>query len=243
MRTAFREHLDAFSHDLIRLADLVAEMMGKASHALLSLDLQAAEDTLSMTEQLEERRADCEKHAVELLALEGPLARDLRQVVSSIYIVEDLNRMGVLATHIAKYSRRRNPESVIPQPLVGYFEEMRRLDKEMLAKVRNLLVDPDVDVALVLSQDDDAVDDLNNHLLMVLTEREWQHSTTEAVDTALLSRFYERFADHAVNVAKRVVYLTTGMMPADYWEKRKRDDAEADIARKFAELERRFSRR
>ena len=243
MRIAYREHLDNFAHDLIVMCDTVRSIMHHASEALLTASLEPAEESLSRADALEEIRQRCEDRAVQLLALEGPVARDLRQVVSSIYIVEDFGRMAALAMHIAKAARRRHPEHALPQPLLGYFREMARLVEEMGEKTRDLLVDPNADVALVLSEDDDAIDDLNEYMLTMLTMREWPHTTREAVDVALLSRYFERYADHCVNVAARVVYLTSGLSADEYLEKKKRDRADADMAARFAELERQFANR
>ncbi|MGP6174528.1 phosphate signaling complex protein PhoU [Corynebacterium sp. A21] len=243
MRTAYREHLDAFAHDLIVMCDVVQGIMSQASDALLRGSLESSENALSMSEELEEIRVRCDERAVQLLALEGPVARDLRQVISSIYIVEDFSRMAALAMHLASSARRRHPELAIPSPLLGYFEEYARLTRDMAEKTRDLLISPDPDIALVLSEEDDAVDDLNDHLLTLLTQREWPHSTRQAVDTAMASRFYERYADHCVNVAGRIVYLTTGLMPEEYLAKRQRDEEDADIQARFKQLERQFYRR
>lgn len=240
MRIAYRKTLDEFAFDLTQLCGRVRDAMSMASTALLERDLQAAEECLSLSEELEESRERCEARAVALLALEGPLARDLRQVVSSIYIVDELARMGALAIHIARAARRRHPSLAVPEQLTPYFREMSRLDLEMLDKVHALLQDPDADIAMVLVNDDDAVDDLHDHLMMMLTRREWPYSTVEAVDVALMSRFFERFADHTVNMASRIVYLTTGLTPTEYSERRRTDELDSDWARRFAELERRF---
>ncbi|QGU01330.1 hypothetical protein CKALI_02160 [Corynebacterium kalinowskii] len=241
MRTAFRDSLNAFADDLIVLCDTVRITVQKSLTALLESDLQDAEEALSMTEELEEIQQRCEQRAVELLATEGPLARDLRQVVSSIYIVDDLARMGSLAQHIAKSARRRHPSCAVPEPLLPYFAEMARLNIEMVDKVRHLLTNPNADVAMVLVTDDDLIDDLHDHLMMMLTRREWPHGTVAAVDVALLARFLERFADHSVNVAARIVYLATGLTPTEYQERRHQEREEADWAKRFAELEARFS--
>ncbi|MEJ5929059.1 phosphate signaling complex protein PhoU [Corynebacterium sp. H128] len=241
MRTAYRQHLDAFAHDLIVLCGTVQTVMDKSLQALLETDLQAAEDALSMTEELEEIQQRCEQRAVELLATEGPLARDLRQVISSIYIVDDLARMGALAQHVAKSARRRHPASAVPQPLLPYFAEMARLISEMGEKVHYLLENPDADIAMVLVTDDDLVDDIHGHLMIMLTRREWPYSTVEAVDVALLGRFLERYADHSVNVSERIVYLTTGLTPTEYQERRSQEKEESDWAKRFTELEARFN--
>ena len=161
MRAAYREHLDNFSHDLIVMCDTVRDIMDKASLALLQGALDSAEDALTMAEELDEIRARCSERAVKLLALENPMAQDLRQVVSSIYIVEDLYRMGRLAQHIADSARRRHPDAVVPANYIGYFEEMYRLTEEMGSVLHDILVTPDADLSVNLRADDDAVDDLS----------------------------------------------------------------------------------
>ncbi|MEJ5998961.1 phosphate signaling complex protein PhoU [Corynebacterium sp. H130] len=241
MRTAFRDSLNDFADDLLILCDSVRHAFDQSLIALLDADLQAAEDALSMAEELEEIQHRCEQRAVELLATEGPLARDLRQVVSSIYIVDDLSRMGSLAQHVAKSARRRHPSCAVPDSVLPYFKEMARLNKDMLEKVRHLLTNPNADVAMVLVADDDSIDDIHDHLMVMLTRREWTHGTVAAVDVTLLSRYLERFADHTVNVAARIVYLATGLTPMEYQERRHQEREESDWAKRFAELERRFN--
>src|SRR5690625_6233335 len=107
MRIAYRDELNAFAHDLIVMCDGVSAIMHKASQALLTAELQPAEEAISLSDELDEVRLRSEERAMELLALENPVAKDLRQVVSSIYIVEDLQRMSELAKHIANAARRR----------------------------------------------------------------------------------------------------------------------------------------
>ncbi|PFG28080.1 phosphate signaling complex protein PhoU [Corynebacterium renale] len=243
MRTAYREHLDAFAHDLIVLCDLDKEVLEKATRALIHCSLEAAEDALSMEDKTLEIVQRCEARAVELLALEAPVASDLRQVVSSIYIVEDLRRMAALARNIASTARQRHPHRAIPDDLVGYFEEMSHLGSEMVMEVRDLLIDPDPDAAARLSDEDDAVDDIHDHLKLLLTARPWSHSTREAYDVAMCGRFFERYADHCVNVATRIIYLTTGKTRAEYLDKRKRERDDAELSERLAHLERQISGR
>lgn len=240
MRSTFHEDLDAFSHDLIIMFDMVRAIMTQASDALIRGSLDAAEDALSRMEDLSEIRIRCDQRAVDLLALQGPIARDLRQVVSSIYIVDDFDRMGALAMHIARSARRRHPDPVIPESIRAEFTEFIRLTGIMTEQTRNLLIAPDTDLALTLAAEDDAVDDLHNALMTRLTQQEWPHSTREAVDAALLSRFYERYADHCVNVASRLVYLNTGLHPEEY--RASREPEELDIEAHYQALERKFHR-
>lgn len=216
MRFTYREQLDDFSHDLIIMCDLVGSIMTQATTALRTASLPAAEAALSHADELTEIRTRCDQRAVELLVLEGPVASDLRQVISSIHIVDHVDRMGGLAMHIARAVHRRHPDHVLPGTLHGQFEELARLSHDMTDKVRQLLIDPDAEIALELDDDDSAVDDLADTLLTRLTQQPWDHSTREAVDMALLLRFFERYCDHCVDVATSIVYLTTGLRPKEY---------------------------
>lgn len=191
-----------------------------ASAALLNQRATKAEEAVKLFAELEVARQRCKDSAMSLLALEGPVARDLRQVVSSIYIVEDFDRMGALAKHIAKTAIRRYPHAVVPQEYAGYFKELSRLCLDLMKKVQDLLEDPNADVALDIEHDDDAVDDIHSHIMTKVTSDSWPHSSREAVEIALLGRFYERFADHTVNVAAQIVFLTTGLNPDQYLQQR-----------------------
>lgn len=241
MRTAYRSDLDEFAQDLIAMCDTVREAMSMASNALLHASLQEAEDALSMMDPLEDIRQRCKERSVQLLALEAPVASDLRQVISSIYIVEDFDRMAALSMHIAKSARRRHPELTIPAELVDEFSRLASLVDAMCGKARELLVNPEADLALSLATDDDEVDLLNDSLLARLTRREGEFPTRQAVDTALLLRFYERWADHCVNVSSRIVFLTTGLMPDQYQKNRLGVDPEEDIKRRFEDQRKRAS--
>ncbi|MCW2521605.1 MAG: phosphate uptake regulator, PhoU, partial [Mycobacterium sp.] len=148
-----------------------------------------------------------------LLALQAPVAGDLRAIVSSIQIVADVDRMGALALHVAKIARRRHPQHTLPEEVNGYFAEMGRVAVDLGNSAQEVLVTRDPEKAARIREDDDAMDDLHRHLFSVLMDREWKHGVTAAVDVTLLSRFYERFADHAVEVARRVIFQVTGRFP------------------------------
>ncbi|WKD58095.1 hypothetical protein CAPI_07835 [Corynebacterium capitovis DSM 44611] len=240
VRAVYREHLEAFSQDLLNMCDTLRAVMAKASYALLNQSLEKAEEALSSADELEETRQRCEDRSMKLLALESPVASDLRQVVSSIYIVEDFERMGALAMHIANTARMRHPTPVVPEPLVNLVRELARLADEMGSKTHELLTTPDAEVAIRLRDDDDDVDAIKNYLLNVLTRQEWPHSAREAVDLALLCRYYERYADHCVNVAARTVFLITGLKPDAYLEKQRAGDA-FELDERIAAIERRFA--
>jgi phosphate transport system protein len=157
--------------------------------------------------------ARAEESAFVLLALQAPVAGDLRTILSSIQIVADIDRMGALALHVAKIARRRHPQHALPEEVNGYFAEMGRVAVELGNAVQEVVVTRDPEKAARLREEDDAMDDLHRHLFSVLMDREWKHGVAAAVDVTLLGRFFERFADHAVEIGRRVVFLATGRLP------------------------------
>ena len=238
MRKLYREQLDELSHSLIVMGDHVHNMHAQANQALFEGDLKAAETALTMIDKLYELREAAEKNAFDLLARESPVAGDLRRVVSGLYIVEDIARMGALSVHIANTARRRHPNPVLPEQVVGYFKEMASVAEQMTHKAREVLVDHDVERALALDDLDDSIDDIHQHLFTLTTSPQWAHSPAETVDITLLSRFYERYADHAVEVAARIIYLATGFKQEAYLNKLEGERDQAYFARRLEDLER-----
>lgn len=184
--------------------------MEHATQALLQADLVLAEQVISDNDQITTLSVSAEENAFVLLALQAPVAGDLRAIVSSIQIVADIDRMGALALHVAKIARRRHPQKALPEEVNGYFAEMGRLAVELGRSAEEVLVTRDPEKAARIREEDDAMDDLHRHLFTVLMDREWKHGVAAAVDVTLLGRFYERFADHAVEVARRVIFQVTG---------------------------------
>ena len=125
----------------------------------------------------------------------------------------DIERMGDLALHVAQAARRRHPQTVIPEEIKPYFAEMGTVGVRLAEKAGQVIRSRDLETAGELESDDDAMDDLHKHMFTVLMDRNWTHGVSAAVDVALLARFYERYADHAVAVARRIVYVVTGQMP------------------------------
>jgi phosphate transport system protein len=215
MRTAYHEQLTALTDQLGEMCGLAGIAMEHATQALLQADLALAEQVITDHEQIATMSTRAEEAAFVLLALQAPVAGDLRAIVSSIQIVADVDRMGALALHVAKIARRRHPQHALPEEVNGYFAEMGRVAVELGNSAQEVLVTRDPEKAARIREEDDAMDDLHRHLFNVLMDREWRHGVTAAVDVTLLSRFYERFADHAVEVARRIIFQVTGEFPAD----------------------------
>ncbi len=210
MRTAFHQQLDALAADIAGLCGTAGAAMERATQALLQADLVLAEEVISDHDAFTARIAKVEENAITLLALQSPVAGDLRRVISSLSNLADVDRMGALALHVAKLTRRRHPAKALPEEVNGYFTEMGRIAVDMGNSVKDVVLSGDPDRAAQLDDDDDDMDNLHRHLFSVLMDREWKHGVAAAVDVTLLGRYYERFADHAVEIGRRVVFQATG---------------------------------
>lgn len=215
MRVIYNEQMADLANLLGEMAGLAGQAMEQATQSLLQADLALAEQVIGEQDRISVMISEAEEKAFALLALQAPVAGDLRQVVSAIQIVGDVNRMGALALHVAKVTRRRHPNHALPESVNGYFAEMGRIAVNMGAGAKEVLETRDPERAAQLNQDDEAMDDLHRHLFTLLMDREWKYGVASAVDVTLLGRYYERFADHAVEIGRRVIFLVTGVLPGD----------------------------
>ncbi len=208
MRHVFHEELNSVTDQLVDMTRLAGSAMARATTALLDADLHLAEDVIAGDRQLDLARERLDELAVDLLARQQPVATDLRVVVTALRMSSDLERMGDLARHVAKVARLRYPISAVPAPLRSHVLEMDQVAERIVAKAGSVIAARDLDTAITLERAADAMDELHRRLFTVLAKSELPTETV--VDLTLLSRYYERFADHAVSVARRVVYLVTG---------------------------------
>lgn len=213
MREAYQVELGELAEELANMCSMSATAMELATKALLDADLGLAEQVIGDDAKIDDARSSCEEHAYALLALQAPVATDLRTVLAAIHAAESLERMGDLALHVAKAARRRHPNPVLPEQVRPYFSKMGRVAVELARSAEQVILHQDVEKARALEEADDEMDDLHRHLFSVIMDKEWPHGVASAVDVTLLGRFYERYADHAVSVAKRVVFVVTGRMP------------------------------
>ena len=205
MRTAFQEQLAALTTGMAELCELSGNAMQQATHALLEADLSVAEDVLDRNEDITYRCGRLETEVFTVLALQSPVAGDLRAVVSALKNVADAERMGALALHVAKIVRRRHPVTAVPDEVRDDFAEMGRIAVRIGNDAKHVVLEHDSATAAQLALDDEAMDHLHAHLFSVVMNPEWPHGAATAVDVTLLSRYYERFADHAVEIAGRVI--------------------------------------
>jgi phosphate transport system protein len=210
MRTAFHKQLDALIAALSQMCGLAGLAMERATQSLLQADLALAEQVISDHDHLTRMQAEAEATAFALLALQAPVAGDLRVVVGSMQNVADAERMGGLALHVAKLVRRRHPDHVLPEEVNGYFAEIGRVAVDLGNRARDVVLSLDVEQAAQISRNDEAMDELHRHLFTILMDNDWTHGVAATVDVTLLGRFYERFADHSVQIGRRVVFQVTG---------------------------------
>ncbi|XVX19711.1 phosphate signaling complex protein PhoU [Actinomycetota bacterium] len=209
MRDAFHEDLDTISDQLVEMTRLAGSAMARATVALLDADVKLAESVIEADIQIDQLREQLDARSIDLLARQQPVATDLRIVVTAMRMSTDLERMGDLARHVAKVARLRYPDSAVPADIRSIMLEMGQVAERIVTKCGSIIAAKDVEAAKLLDKDDDDMDDLHRQLFERLSDG-WTHGTESAVDITLLGRYYERFADHAVSVAHRVVYLVTG---------------------------------
>ncbi len=213
MRDAYHDDLDSISKALVDMTALVGSAMARATTALLDADLQLAETVITADDAVDALYHQVEEQCLDLMARQQPVATDLRMLITSLRMVADLERMGDLALHVAKIARRRFPASAVPPELRSTLLEMGHTAEEIVAKAGSVIAGRDLELAAQLERDDDVMDDLHKALFTALLADSWEHGVEAAIDITLAGRYYERFADHAVSVARRVVYLVTGERP------------------------------
>ncbi len=213
MRESFHAELDTLISDLARAARLAAEMMTNASTALSQADLALAELVLSGEGKIKVLCDDMDQRCIKLLVLQAPVATDLRVVVAAMHAVGDVGRMCNLAQHIAKIARMKHPAVPIPDALRPVFARMGLLATALAQDAAAAIESQDPLSAQQLSHADDEVDALRRRIFQILFAEDWTHGVEPAVDAALIGRYYERFADHAVAIARQVNFLVTGLPP------------------------------
>jgi phosphate transport system protein len=213
MRDAYFDQLDAIIEDLVGMTHLVQIAVGKATKSLLTADADIAEEVISSDVTIDLIREKIEDTSFELLALQQPVAGDLRMLVAALRMVDDLERMGDLSVHVAKVARMRIPDVAVPAELFETVTRMAEVAEHMVGQMAGIIADRDVEAARQLEQDDEEMDRLRKTEFEIMLSDDWSHGVEPAVDMALLGRYYERIADHTVSVARRLVYLVTGENP------------------------------
>ena len=213
MRNLYHDQLDSILEELVIMTGNVRTALRDATTSLLEADVSIAERVIAADDEVDHERELIEERAFELLARQQPVAGDLRMLVAALRMVADLERMGDLSVHVAKVARLRYPGRAIPDVLVPTIRRMASVAEQMVGAAAQIVADRDIDAARELETKDDEMDQLRRSLFRTLLSDDWDSGVEAAVDIALLGRYYERIADHAVSMARRVVYLVTGQHP------------------------------
>ncbi|TAL46227.1 MAG: phosphate signaling complex protein PhoU [Salinibacterium sp.] len=210
MREVFQQELRQVQERLVEISSLVAVSIENATRAFNESDVTLAETVIADDVKIDTAAKELDELAINILARQQPVARDLRIVVSALRISASLERMGDMAEHIAQLARYRFPDKVVPKSLRGTFSELGALDVAIAKKLVDLLTNEDVRLAEEIRNDDDKIDALHLSVFDKVLGETWKGGAIDTVDATLASRYHERFADHAVSIAKKVQYLATG---------------------------------
>ena len=210
LRSAFQDELDGVTQSLLDLSSLVSSAITQATHALLTADLSEAEAVIAADDRVDEIQHELDARIIDIIARQQPVASDLRALVTALRMSADLERMGDMAHHIAKITRLRHPGAAVPSELLLTIEEMGKVARLISDKVGGVINSKDIDKALEVEKDDDEMDLLHRRLFTALLEPSWPHGIETAIDMTLIGRYYERYADHAVSVSRRIHFQDTG---------------------------------
>jgi phosphate transport system protein len=210
IRSVFQDELDSVSQTLVDLSVMVSDSMAKATRAISEKNLSLAEEVITNDEKIDTVQHDLDARIIDIIARQQPVASDLRALVTALRMSADLERMGDLAHHVAKVVRLRHPAGAVPDQVLGLIESMGVTAEKIATKTGVVISTRDVALAAQVEKDDDEMDLLHRQLISALIAPTWEHGVETAIDLTLLGRYYERYADHAVSVARRVIFLVTG---------------------------------
>jgi len=213
MREAYHDQLDSIFVDLVEITRLVRLAVHDATEALFTADVSLCERVISEDAAIDIGRERLEDRAFQLLSLQQPVAGDLRTIVAALRMTSEIERMGDLAVHVAKIARLRVPDVAVPAELQPTVRRMAAVAEDMVDRAAVVIEERDVDAAEELRQVDEEMDSLRREILREILSSDWAYGVEPAIDLALMGRYYERIADHAVSLANRVVFVVTGELP------------------------------
>jgi len=215
MRDVFQQELQEVQQRLVEIAELVAEAMRKATTAFQDSDITLAEEVIEEDAHIDELALTLDELAIQILARQQPVARDLRVVVSALRMSANLERMGDMAEHLAQLTRYRFPDKVIAKGLRSTFKEMGEIDIQIAEKLIKMLKSQELKQLEKIRDLDDKIDGLHLSVFDKVLSDTWAGTSMDTVDATLASRYYERFSDHAISIARKVAYLSTGEWAPD----------------------------
>ncbi len=213
-RIEYHSELEDLRSDLIRLGAMVAETISRGTAALLDRDLHAAQVIIDGDDLIDDFCLGLEERCYLILALQSPIAGELRFVLTTIRLISELERSADLVVNVCKASRRLYDIEFDPQ-IRGLIEQMGVEATFLIRSAIDAYVDSNTSLATALDDIDDRLDGLQVAYMQAILQ---SHSVTDlnlqgAVQLAMIGRYYERIGDHAVNIGERVNYMVTGWLP------------------------------
>lgn len=233
-RKSFHEELDGVKRDVARLAAMVTDAIPRGTEVLLAADLEGAQVLIQGDDELDTLSLAIEEHCYQVLALQQPVAGDLRALVTALRLNSEIERSGDLVVNIAKATRRLYASSFSPA-VRGIIEHMSEEATRLTRAAIDAYLDGDANLAAAIDDMDDTLDNLQRDFIeAIFSAHDDDGLDLEvAVQLALIARFYERIGDHAVNIGERVQYMVTGWLPehtgAARVEQRRRIDEGSDL--------------
>lgn len=214
LRKSYHHMLEEVHDEIVLLGQSVIDTIPRATRVLLDSDLEGADLLIRADDELDARAIDTEELCMRLLALQQPMAGDLRAVISAMKLVGEMERAGDLAVNIAKGARRIYGHPIDPK-LRGIISRMAEQAQDLFTKAVDSYNQRDVALAAALDDMDNLLDQLQREFIQAIFESHAAGSIDlqVAIQLAVVARFYERIGDHAVNVGERVCYMVTGWMP------------------------------
>jgi phosphate transport system protein len=210
MRTLFTAEMSELADDLAAMARHVSVAIDSAGEALLTHNAELAQQVIAEDEALDSIEETVDERCVLLIAQQQPVGLDLRTIIVSLRISAALERMGDLAQHIAEFARRAYPDSAIPESHTQTITAMVAACRKVALEIVELIEGRDLNVAAGIVSEDDTLDELHATSYRLMLEDGYKATPQEILNMALLSRYFERFGDHAVGISRRIVYLVTG---------------------------------
>lgn len=197
-------------HNLVEMTRLVEIAMSQATRALLAADIELAQKTITQDDEINAINNSIEQNCLEILSANDLTPTEIRMTVASLRMSTTLERMGDLAAHVAKQARLRYPHISIPDELNPTFARMGEIANEIVKRTGEVIESGSLQYAADMAKNDEEMDAIHRELFSAVLSPDWKYGVESAIDTTLLSRFYERFADHGVTIARRVAFVVTG---------------------------------
>lgn len=209
-RKAFDLHLEAMHADLLRMGSLVEKQIYECIEALVNQDIKTAEEIIKNDDIIDDMQKSIEDKAIKLIAMQQPIASDLRNIFTTIKIVTDLERMADHAVDIAKVIKRLKDEKYV-KPLID-IPKIGNLVKNMIKGALDAYVDTNLDKAYEVCKMDDELDAIYKHVFseLMLMMRNDPKTINQATQFLFVCKYFERVGDRTTNICESTIYLITG---------------------------------